>query len=909
MGKKLGFLIGIYIFSYIFNYNVLAREVIFEAEDIVVAEKTANAYGGIIKSCFDGIAVMDIPDGQPGVTDPDSGIGGDNGELVQLAELPIIYDNHVFEIEDAEKTVTRSCIVKTENCGIDSQTDPGFSKQWQHDFMSTEKLWNYATGEGVTVAVIDTGINDIPDFNDINIDFDNAYSGITGDTGAASVTDLKNHGTCVAGIIAAAAGNGIDGAGIAPDVNIIPLKAADDSGQVMEDALLRTIKRAAELDADVINISIGGAAYSPLLEKYVAEAKNSGAFVVCAAGNEGTDVLRYPAAFPDTVAVGALERDNAGTIQLAEYSQYGKFVDIAAPGSGIYTTDKNGGFASFTGTSAASPVVSAAAALVISYRKDLKNKPLETRNIILNTAYQKEYVCDKNGGVVFRGINVLGALYYMKMAGRIPAVIADETEIVSEDGKQIAGEGKHLILSTEAEGAEIYYTVDGKKPSVNSGVKYTNPVELTEAGFGVPDINGKQNIRAAVVLGNYTSEILNLKYNFIVKAKKITGNNGKILYVSAGSKVLLDTVFEPANTTDQRMAYSIVSGEGGSIVSNRYLKIDKDVKVGNRIILNGKSLDGTMLTTDIIVEVVSDKAGFIKQKSKKIKVLTEKAVRMDKTYQNCNLMDYIITDSVSVNIIFKNSRPDIIHVSPEGMITGKKSGKAVVSCSLNNGSAKNVKFKIESLTPVVSIDEVRTTNGFKKIAGRKYLNYSFKMSNITEPLVEIPVAAGGKIRLIPVLNNGDLNRIPTDKKMHYRSDDPDIKVKNGILCINKNAVSKSSVVTLEASDGFGAEIDIPIRIYGRYKNWKFDIKNVEINRAELVPLNRVESHITAVSSADGIERCPYYEILSSKEDVVGFMTDITGRYIVAAKSGKARFTVRPVDGTKTRAVIDVFVKK
>ena len=185
------------------------------------------------------------------------------------------------------------------------------------------------------------------------------------------MTDDYGHGTHVAGIAAARINNGIGVAGMAGGAKIMSVKVFFPPPNVIgtyED-LIRAIIYATDNGADVINMSLGASSYSRGEEMAVDYAWDHGAVVVAAAGNTGRETYHYPAAHPNAIAVAATTASDSR----AGFSTYGDFVDVAAPGSSVFSTLMGGGYGGMSGTSMATPHVAGLAALLFSLNPQLTN--------------------------------------------------------------------------------------------------------------------------------------------------------------------------------------------------------------------------------------------------------------------------------------------------------------------------------------------------------------------------------------------------------------------------------------------------------------------------------------------------------------------------------------------------------
>ncbi|MEU1630865.1 type VII secretion-associated serine protease mycosin [Streptomyces sp. NPDC020096] len=260
-------------------------------------------------------------------------------------------------------------------------------REWYLDAMEASKMWQVSTGKGITVAVIDSGVNaSAPELRGRVLpgrDF--------GADGGDAQQDPDGHGTDMAALIAGDGNSGSGVMGLAPDARILPLRNGGElnAAQHISDA----IRYAADHGAKIINISegvLGSGSTSQdgmLFEPAVKYALSHGSLIFTASGNEGDkgNAIDYPAATPGAVAVAAL--DESGNV--AKFSTYGPQVALAAPGKNIpgqcsKSHGKAGGYCMGDGTSQATAIASASAALIWAKHPDWTNN--QVLRVMLNTA-------------------------------------------------------------------------------------------------------------------------------------------------------------------------------------------------------------------------------------------------------------------------------------------------------------------------------------------------------------------------------------------------------------------------------------------------------------------------------------------------------------------------------------------
>jgi Subtilisin-like serine proteases len=276
-------------------------------------------------------------------------------------------------IINAEENQRRTLLATTSastTLAATAPEDPHFKDQWSMVSSNVQGAWDLgATGQGITIAVIDTGVAlDHPDLKDNLVP---GYNAITGSEAQGANQDDNGHGTHVSGI-AAAERNGLGIVGVAYQAKIMPIKVADSKGEAYDDTIADGIVWAVDHGAKIINLSLGsnnGSGPMDVFRQAIAYAYNKGCLLVAAAGNYDPDKERnpgvsYPASDPHVLAISAT--DEYGDV--ASYSETGPEVALAAPGDIIYSDwwDRVDGlgYTYDSGTSMAAPFVAGEAALI-----------------------------------------------------------------------------------------------------------------------------------------------------------------------------------------------------------------------------------------------------------------------------------------------------------------------------------------------------------------------------------------------------------------------------------------------------------------------------------------------------------------------------------------------------------------
>jgi subtilisin len=288
--------------------------------------------------------------------------------------------------------------------GVSPYTDaPNLGgNNWGADLIKAPTAWNNGyTGQGIIVAVLDTGVDynhqdlknniwsNAKEIAGNGIDDDgNGYvddvQGWNFDSSNNNILDNNGHGTHVSGTIAAE-NNSIGVTGIAYNSKIMPVKVLDANGSGSYSSITKGIYYAVDNGANVINLSLGGNSSKDTLKSAIEYASNKGVMVVMAAGNNSDALPSYPAryAYNSGIAVGAVDKNN----NLADFSNRSgsqEITYVTAPGVDVYSTIPNDQYANYNGTSMAAPHIAGVVALMLSANPNLTD--IQVRQIIISTS-------------------------------------------------------------------------------------------------------------------------------------------------------------------------------------------------------------------------------------------------------------------------------------------------------------------------------------------------------------------------------------------------------------------------------------------------------------------------------------------------------------------------------------------
>lgn len=399
--------------------------------------------------------------------------------------------------------------------------DPKFGSQWHHNTMNSSFAWDTTAGAGVTVAILDTGVDG--NHSDLQANLLPGWNSASQNTDWA---DIQGHGTMTAGTVGAIANNTLGVAGMAWNVSILPVRITNDStGYAYFSDIARGLTWAADNGANVANISYGvsGSFSVSNAANYM---KSKGGLTVASAGNGSVEIVLSDNA--DIISVSATDSaDN-----LTSWSSWGNFVDVSAPGVSIWTTKNGNTYGAPSGTSFSSPLTAGVAALIMAANPSLT--PDEVEQILESSTLDRGTVGwdNKYGhGRVDAGAAVLAAI-------NTQPVIDNTAPVVSMsliDGQIISG-----LISITANASDdvgmshVELHIDGNKIASDSSAPFTFAWDST-----------------SFVDGNHTIE---------VKAVDTSGNVSSVSVIVTVSNPVVEDLEAPSTNITSHSDGDLVSG-------------------------------------------------------------------------------------------------------------------------------------------------------------------------------------------------------------------------------------------------------------------------------------------------------------------------------------------------------------
>lgn len=795
-------------------------------------------------------------------------------QTVELTEEVYELEEGAFEASESEEPSLASYEQAVETLGEPNMVYDSEYYQWQHVNVGSVYAWGAEhKGQGVTVAVLDSGVSgnsDITPIENIN------------KTAEADASDTNGHGTHVAGIIAAKL-NGVGGAGIAPEAKIINVKIANAAGGTNDSLIIQGI-RAAIGKADIMNLSVGGLGANPAVQTVVDEAYEAGIALFVSAGNDGGSIMCYPAACNHVICVAAIDNNN----QRASFSNYGAWVDLSAPGVSIWSTGNDGGFEIMSGTSQASPVAAGEAAVILSSGL-LDGKSGKAKVDALESLMKKNTVAAGSG--MGKGVTSLTKVFKLSTAAVKPAAPVIDRPVVSEDEQSVT------ITITAQAGTQIYYTDNGKAPSFKNGVEgvgtilaASNPVTLT---YTSEDALNKITISAIAVNESGVASAVKKVTATIkpwVTAIEISG----VSRIAKGKSTQLTAEVTPSYAANKAVAWSI-DGNPANISINAKGKVTTKPSIEAKtytIRATAKDRQGKPGEISETYSVtVTENPDYIKSvKFKKAKGTVSVGdspitydVVTEGTFTSEAKPDYSGTVSAA-DFVWSSSNKALATVDASGSVTAKAPGSVKITATANDGSNKKAVFTL-------SIKQLATS---------------------VEIIGDDKVAAGASITLKADVKPAKAS----NKKVEWISSDPvNVPVKNGVVKPKKDA-SGSYTITAKAKDG---------------TEQAFATKTIEVKKGKITGITFADKatktifrtngrtnaarSVQLVASINGTEDCALnaYTCTSSNPGIArvtatGNNGEVTVTVTATGKAaGKTTITLMATDGSKKKATCNVNV--
>ncbi len=566
--------------------------------------------------------------------------------------------------------------------------------QWMHDTVDTYAAWGVTTGDSwVKVAIIDSGVN-------------TSHTDLKGHISTINIglgtSDAVSHGTHVAGIIGGAMNNGSGGAGIAPGVSLISIRACNDYGEFYDSDMAAAIRAAVDAGANIINMSIQGPWYNWMLQDAISEAVANGVTVIAAMGNSGSNTISYPAAYDGVIGVAAT--NSAGN--RAHFSNYGEWADVAAPGENIISSVSGGGYASYDGTSMAAPVVTGVAALYMSAMGGHVN-PAEMEKALESSATKV-----KDSGMGAGIVNIANMLDGVPAA---PVYLIYDGEYYYDTKDVIPCDAYVYFFESETTafngttgdvGGGMIMTLDGKAPSVKDGqiingacVEDTGRLSLEDFADSTVTIKAAR-ISGMGILGKVLSLKLKVGGSDDVDSVTIHGPS----YLNSGKSATFTATVEPAATADQTVYWEILDWEGymyGAKIDSKTGKLTVPKGTGKVWIGAVSMADPSVyavheVTVDYMPAVSKIYLNYTNAYLYVGEGGTIKVTRMtDANGYGLNL-DYY-------DVQWTSSNPKIASVDANGYVTGLSKGSVTITCKAMDGSNKTAKCKVEVRQMVTDI--------------------------------------------------------------------------------------------------------------------------------------------------------------------------------------------------------------
>lgn len=371
--------------------------------------------------------------------------------------------------------------------------DPYYGSAWHLPKIGVPAAWDSSSGKAIIIAILDSGVDaSHPDLAGKLVAGWNFYDN------NSNTSDVYGHGTKVAGAAAATTNNSLGVAAVAGGATIMPIRVSATTGSASISTMASGLTWAADHGARVANLSFRAGGYSTI-QSAAQYLKNKGGLLATAAGNNGT---QETFAYTDTLIVASATDGNDAK---ASWSSYGNFVSVAAPGVGIYSTVRGGGYAAVSGTSFAAPITAGVVALMMAAN------PTLAAGKIQSLLYASAVDLGSAGKDIYYGhgrINAAAAVLAAKSATVGDTTVPSVSLTSPAGGSTAKGLVTVNVSASDNTGINrVDLMVNGSKLASDT----TSPYSFSWDSSKVPDGNATLTASAYDAAGNYASSSVSVK--------------------------------------------------------------------------------------------------------------------------------------------------------------------------------------------------------------------------------------------------------------------------------------------------------------------------------------------------------------------------------------------------------------